>query len=86
MESTLGVKYDLILALVIRSQIFEYLYLRGNFQQTCFGVPAIGLLKKEKKKKKFFLRKRLTIIEHLEGLGPVDTFSPLQQRQSCCRP
>ena len=40
MESTLGVKYDVILTL--RSQIFEYL--RGTVLRIWLRVPAIGYI------------------------------------------
>ena len=67
MGSTLGDKYDLILAL--RSQIFEYLH--ECFYRHALRVPAIGLFRKKKKRKKktVFLRKRLTIIDLLKACG-----------------
>ena len=59
----LGVRYELILAL--RSQIFEYL--RETFYRSTRNRPV------QKKEVFFFLLKRLTIIDLVEGLWPVGT-------------
>ena len=47
MESTLGVKYDLILAR--RSQVLTY---ARNFLQACLQVPAMSSFKQKKKEEK----------------------------------
>ena len=65
MESTLGVKHDLMLMLALGSRIFEYL------RETFYGhalehLQSAGSEKNEKKR--FFLRKRLAVIDLYEGL------------------
>ena len=65
MESTLGVKYDLIMA--PRSHILEYL--RQTLKLSFKNIPLyLQSARSEKKKKKVFLRKRLTVIDFFEGL------------------
>ena len=70
MESALGVKYVLILAL--RSQIFEYLRETSCRRALGYLEPA----RSETKKVKiifFILRKRLAIVDRIEGLWSVGT-------------
>ena len=69
MGPTLGVKYDLILAL--RSQIFEYF--GRNVLQTCLGVPRTGSFRKKKVSNLFSLRKRLTVNDLFEGTCLIGT-------------
>ena len=69
MESALGVKYVLILAL--RSQIFEYL--RETFYRHVLEYLQWVRPEKMKKKRKNPLGKRLTIIDVFEGLWSLGT-------------
>ena len=80
MGSTLGVKYDLILAL--RRQAFQYLretFYRHAFEylQTCLGAPAVGSSRKKMKRYVFPTETPAHCWLLWRPVVGGDTFSPL---------